>query len=199
MCVSAVLSQNQSCPEYMGEGEMVREKIGWVGNLQLVSIWNAIADSLKKTLMLGKIEGRRRWRQRMRWLDGIIDLMNMSLSNLQETVRNREAWPAIVHVSQRVGHDLANEQQKKLNTPTKQYEFYFGDSEGKEFACIAGDTGIIPGSGRSPKEGNGNPLHYSCLENPMDRGAWQTTVHGIPKSPIWLSDYTFSFIHYTQA
>ena len=99
-----------------------------------------------------------------------------------------------------MGNDLANEQQqKKLNTPTKQYEFYFGDSEGKEFACIAGDMGIIPGSGRSPKEGNGNPLHYSCLENPMDRGAWQTTVHGIPKSPIWLSDYTFSFIHYTQA
>ena len=158
------------------------------------------ADSLEKTLMLGKIESRnKRGQQKMRWLDGIIDLMNMSLSNLQETVRNREAWPAIVHVSQRVGHDLANEQQKKLNTPTKQYEFYFGDSEGKEFACIAGDTGIIPGSGRSPKEGNGNPLHYSCLENPMDRGAWQTTVHGIPKSPIWLSDYTFSFIHYTQA
>ena len=49
-------------------------------------------------------------------------------------------------------------------------------SDGKESACNAGDLGSIPGSGRSPGEGNGNPLHYSCLENPMDRGAWQATV-----------------------
>ena len=56
--------------------------------------------------------------------------------------------------SQRVGHDLANEQQqKKLNKPTKQYEFCFNDSEGKEFACIAGETGSIPGSVRFPKKG----------------------------------------------
>ena len=46
----------------------------------------------------------------------------------------------------------------------------------------AGDTGLIPGSGRSPAEGNGNPLQYSCLENPMDREAWQATVHRAPKS-----------------
>ena len=45
----------------------------------------------------------------------------------------------------------------------------------------AGDTGSIPGSGRSPGEGNGNPLQYSCLGNPMDRGAWQATVHGVAK------------------
>ena len=45
--------------------------------------------------------------------------------------------------------------------------------------CNAGDEGLIPGLGRSPGEGNGNPLHYSCLENPMDRGAWQATVHGV--------------------
>ena len=49
----------------------------------------------------------------------------------------------------------------------------------KESACNAGDPGSIPGSGRSPGEGNGNPLQYSCLENPMDRGAWQATVHGV--------------------
>ena len=49
---------------------------------------------------------------------------------------------------------------------------------GKEPACNAGNTGSIPGSGRSPGEGNGNPLQYSCLENPMDRGAWRATVHG---------------------
>ena len=54
-------------------------------------------------------------------------------------------------------------------------------SVGKESACNAGDPGLIPGSGRSPGEGNGNPLQYSCLENPMDRGAWQATVHGFTR------------------
>ena len=53
---------------------------------------------------------------------------------------------------------------------------------GKEPACNAGDVGSIPGSGRSPGEGNGNPLQYSCLENPMDRGAGRATVLGIAKS-----------------
>ena len=56
---------------------------------------------------------------------------------------------------------------------------------GKESACNAGaegDTGSILGSGRSPGGGHGNPLQYSCLENPMDRGAWQDTVHGVAKS-----------------
>ena len=52
---------------------------------------------------------------------------------------------------------------------------------GKEFACQAGDTSSIPGLGRSPREGNGNPLQYPCLGNPLDRGAWQATVHRVPK------------------
>ena len=52
---------------------------------------------------------------------------------------------------------------------------------GKESACNAGDQGSIPGSGRSPGEWNGNRLQYSCLENPMDRGAWQATVHGVAR------------------
>ena len=51
----------------------------------------------------------------------------------------------------------------------------------KESACSAGDLGLIPGSGSSPGEGSGSPLQYSCLENPMDRGAWQATVHGVAK------------------
>ena len=51
----------------------------------------------------------------------------------------------------------------------------------KESACNAGEPGSTPGSRRSPGEGNGNPLQYSCLENPMDRGAWQATVHGVAR------------------
>ena len=56
-----------------------------------------------------------------------------------------------------------------------------GSSVGKESACNARDLVSIPGLGRSPGEGNGNPLQYSCLENPMDRGAWQATVHGVAR------------------
>ena len=54
-----------------------------------------------------------------------------------------------------------------------------GGSDSKEAACEAGDPSLIPGSGRSPGEGNGNPLQYYCLANPMDREAWQATVHGV--------------------
>ena len=60
-----------------------------------------------------------------------------------------------------------------------------GGVNGKESTCNAGhsrDTGSIPGSGRSPGERNGNPLQYSCLENPMDRGAWRATAHGLTES-----------------
>ena len=57
-----------------------------------------------------------------------------------------------------------------------------GDSDGKESACIAEDLGLIPGSGRAPGEGIGYLLQYSCLENSMDREAWQVTVHGVAKS-----------------
>ena len=57
-----------------------------------------------------------------------------------------------------------------------------GGSDDKESACNAGHQGSIPGSGRYPGKGNGTPLEYSCLENSMDRGAWQATVHGVTKS-----------------
>ena len=68
------------------------------------------------------------------------------------------------------------------------FTFNFRWLRGKESACNAGDPGSIPASGRSPGEGNGNPLQYSCLENSMDRGAWWATVHGVTKSQTQLND-----------
>ena len=70
---------------------------------------------------------------------------------------------------------------------------YTAGSDGEESACDAGDPGSITGSGRSPGEGNGNLLWYSCLENSMDRGAWWATVHGVAKSQTRMSDS-----HHTQ-
>ena len=71
---------------------------------------------------------------------------------------------------------------KEIFTPFYGYVSFPGGSDGKASACNAGDLGSIPGSGRSPGEGNGNPLQYSCLENPMDRGAWWATVQRVAKS-----------------
>ena len=229
------------------------------------------ADSLEKTLMLGKIEGRRRRGQwRMRWMDGIIEEMDMSVSQLQEIVMDREYWRASVHGVTKSWTQLSDWTNQikttmvgfpggtmwkslsrvRLCDPTDypdhgilqvrildwvtfpspgdlpntgcphcrqilyqlvhrvhrgsrrilEWVAYPFSSRSSHVALVvknppanAEDMSSVPGSGRSPEEGNGNPLQWSCLENLRDRGAWLATFHGLRVGQEWATMCTHTY------
>ena len=98
---------------------------------------------------------------------------------------DREAWRAAIH-------GVAKSWTQLRDWTELNWMLFKGlpwRLSSKESACNAGRTGSIPGWVRSPGEGSGSPLQYSCLGNPMDRGAWWATVHGVVKSQTWLSDW----------
>ena len=102
------------------------------------------------------------------------------LWSLQRRRRRFDSWVREIH-------------WKRDRLPTPVFLGFPGSSDGKESTCDAWDLGSIPGLGRSPAEGKGYPLQYSCLENSVDRGAWQAVVHGVAKSRTRLSDFHFFF------
>ena len=93
--------------------------------------------------------------------------------------------------SHRVGHDCSDLAAAAVVSPSGLPQWL----SGQEPACNAGDLGLIPGSGISPGGGHGNPLQYSCMENPMDRGAWWATVHGVAKSQTRLKRLSTWCLH----
>ena len=93
---------------------------------------------------------------------------------------------------------IANKATDKELISSVFYMGFPGGSDGKAAVCNAGDPGSIPGLGRSPGEENGNPLQYSCLENPMDGGALKAAVHGVAEGQTHLSDFTFTFMHWRR-
>ena len=177
-----------------------------------MTTWCEEPTHWKKTLMLGKIEGRRRWCQRMTWLDSITDSVDANLRKLLGDSGGQRAWSTAVHgvcstcspprkesdrtwttrqissfpnVSVAVQRTLLPQVQNSLIPFHLTWGFPDG-ANSKEPTCQCRrdirDLGSIPGSRRSPGEGNSNPLQYSCLENPTDRGVWSLQSMGSQES-----------------
>ena len=117
---------------------------------------------------------------------------------LQETAVQQCVWMKQSRVCQSRYIPKSGESKPQCSvSPTQNNTpFYLlSGSDCKESACNVGDLGLIPGSERSPGEGNGNPLQYSCLENPMHRGAWWATVHGVTKESDTTEQLTHTHTH----
>ena len=140
-------------PEYSLEGLMLKLKLQYLGHLMRRT------DSLEKILKLGKTEGRRRrGQQRVRWLDGITVTMSEQTPGVGDGQGSLACCSPWCHKE--------SDTTDRLNWPTPVFLGFPGGSDSKESSCNVGDLGSIPGLGRSPGEGTGNPLQYSCLENP---------------------------------
>ena len=162
-------------PEYSLEGLMLELKLQFFDGKS----WH-----IEKTLILGKVEGRRkRGQQRTRWLDGITDSIDISLSKLQKMVMDRETWDdAVQGVAKSKTTEILNKNQ--MQSWASQVVLVV-----KNLSANAGDTrdvGSIPALGRYLERRYGNPLQYSCLENPMDRRAWRATVYRLANNWAWL-------------
>ena len=147
-----------------------REKVGWLGRMALKHVYYHVRNELPVYVWYRILEaGARGWSREMiwggRWEGG---------SGLGTHVH---LWLIHFNVWQNQ-YSIVKQNKVKIKIGKKKFP---GDSAGKESACQARDLGSIPGSGWSPGGGHGSPLHYSCLENPMDRGAWQVAVHGATK------------------
>ena len=146
-----------------------------MGSLMQGRLWN-------KRIKVHKIKFQNRWH--LFWMLYITELSNSSKCPSQQSQHSQEGRNVCICVCSVMSDSFAT-LWAILGFP--------GGSEVKASARNVGDLGLIPELGRCPGEDNGNPLQYSCLENPMDGGAWQAAVHGIAKSRTQLRDFTFTY------